>query len=178
MADKPQPLGGNGSGWTLNGAVTFLLAKIDGVKEHLTDIANEREARTAERFSSSEEAVKAALVATKEQAAAALASAEKAILKAEAAQEKRQDAGNEIRAAMIDQQRNLAGKAETEVRFVALETRLQERTEALTIGLQEVKRDLAASGGRTQGIGQLAGWIAAALVLIISVAGFVIDRFP
>jgi len=62
--------------------------------------------------------------AAKEGVNAAMASAEKAILKAETATEKRFDSVNEFRQAMKDQQDNFANKAETSLRFEGMEKRL------------------------------------------------------
>lgn len=67
------------------------------------------------------EAVKTALDAAEKAVAAAMAASEKAILKAETASDKRAEAANEIRAAMVDQQRNFADKESTERRLKLLE---------------------------------------------------------
>lgn len=61
----------------------------------------------------------------KEGVSAAMASAEKAILKAETATEKRFDSVNEFRQAMRDQQETFANKSETNMRIDGLEKRLE-----------------------------------------------------
>lgn len=64
--------------------------------------------------------------ASKEGVNAAMASAEKAILKAETATEKRFDSVNEFRAAMKDQQAHFADKDQTDFRLTAIDRRLAE----------------------------------------------------
>jgi hypothetical protein len=59
--------------------------------------------------------------ASKEAVTAAMASAEKAVLKADQANEKRFDSVNEFRAAMKDQQGTFADKEQTERRLRVLE---------------------------------------------------------
>lgn len=65
--------------------------------------------------------LEARLDAVKENAALALSASERAIVKAEAAAEKRADASNEIRGAMVDAQKNFADKESTERRLKNLE---------------------------------------------------------
>lgn len=60
----------------------------------------------------------------KEMTAQALASADKAVQKAEVAAEKRFESVNEFRATLSDQQRELATKTECDLRFKAVEDRV------------------------------------------------------
>ena len=88
--------------------------------------------------------------AAKEGVNAAMASAEKAILKAETATEKRFDSVNEFRQAMRDQQENFASKSETNMRLDEMVKRL----EHVTSGLEK-------SSGKSSGLAlaaALAGW--------------------
>jgi len=88
--------------------------------------------------------------AAKEGVNAAMASAEKAILKAETATEKRFDSVNEFRQAMRDQQENFASKSETNMRLDEVSKRL----EHVTSGLEK-------SSGKSAGLAlaaALAGW--------------------
>jgi len=88
--------------------------------------------------------------AAKEGVNAAMASAEKAILKAETATEKRFDSVNEFRQAMRDQQENFASKSETNMRLDEVAKRL----EHVTSGLEK-------SSGKSSGLAlaaALAGW--------------------
>lgn len=104
------------TGWTL-----------ETLKEYVT-----------ERFNSSEKAVSAALAAVEKGNAAAMASAEKAILKAEASADKRAEASNEIRAAMMDQQKTFATREETGLKFTAIEQRQTEAMAAFDKRLDDV----------------------------------------
>jgi hypothetical protein len=63
----------------------------------------------------------------------AMASAEKAILKAETATEKRFDSVNEFRQAMRDQQETFASKSETNMRLEDLSKRLDRVTSGMEI---------------------------------------------
>ena len=83
---------------------------IETLKEHFDAL------RTADK-----EAVATALAAAEKAVTAALTASEKAILKAEGAADKRAEASNEIRGAMVDAQKNFADKAETERRLKSLE---------------------------------------------------------
>jgi hypothetical protein len=83
---------------------------LETLKEHFDAL------RAADR-----EAVSTALAAAEKAVAAAMAASEKAILKAENAADKRAEASNEIRGAMVDAQKSFADKAETERRLKMLE---------------------------------------------------------
>ena len=127
-------------GWTVDTLEKYLSDKITGV----VNLSNEREARTAERFASSEKAVSAALAAVEKSNTAAMSASEKAISKAEIAQEKRNEASNEIRAAMVDQTSNFASKQETNFRFVALEKQVE-----------ELKTVQTATSGKSSGVAMI-----------------------
>ena len=71
--------------------------------------------------------------AAKEGVNAAMASAEKAILKAETATEKRFDSVNEFRQAMRDQQETFASKSETNLRLEELAKRLDRISSGLEL---------------------------------------------
>lgn len=88
------------------------------------------------------------LDAQKDAIAIALTAAEKATTKAEAAADKRAEASNEIRQAMIDQQAGFATK---------------ETADSLSKRLDLMEKMAAASAGKSQGAGSLAS--AAAQVL-------------
>ena len=104
-------------------------------------LIHERDRFYNQRFTDAEKAVNLAL-----------ASAEKAVAKAEFASDKRQDASNEIRAAMIDQQKTLANKSETDLRFRQIEQKLD-----------ELSSFRYSTSGHGKGISDLWGWIIAAI---------------
>jgi len=99
--------------------------------------------------------------AAKEGVNAAMASAEKAILKAETATEKRFDSVNEFRQAMRDQQENFASKSETSMRIEDLTKRLDRVTSGMEI-----------SSGRSSGLltaALLSGWAITTAVALIAI---------
>lgn len=104
------------------------------------------------RFNSQEQAM-----------SAALAAADRAVAKAEAASEKRFEAVNEFRASLNDQTRTLVPRAEHEQAVRAL----SEKIEVLTARVNQ--RD-----DRGRGMGALSGWIVSAILLVVAVAGLVI----
>ena len=130
---------------------------------YFTDLSKERERRIDERFAALKEATMLALAAAKEGTQLALTASEKAINKAEAAADKRAEASNEIRAAMVDQQKNFADKTQTDFRLSAIEKRM-EKTEG----------SILTTGGRTQGIGASTGIIFQVLTLMISISAVVL----
>ncbi len=117
----------------------------------LEQLIDERDRYYNQRFEAAKEAVNLALTA-----------ADRAVIKAEAASEKRQDASNEIRAAMIDQQKNFANKSETELRFAMVEKKVE-----------ELSSFRFSSSGHSKGISDLWGWIVAALAAGAAIAGYI-----
>jgi hypothetical protein len=91
----------------LDGVRSVFDEKIDGVRE----VADERDRRYEQRFR-----------AMDEKTTLALSAADKAVTKAEIAQEKRFDNTNEWRAAMQDRDRNQMPRVEIEQRFNALKS--------------------------------------------------------
>lgn len=114
------------------------------LRQHLRGIMDERDKRYDE-----------ALRAVKESSSIALTAADRAVVKAETATEKRFDSVNEFRDTLADQQRTLMPRTEAELRFVALEKAIA--------SLQLTQRGTAGTGEGTK-----AGW-----VLAVGVAGFV-----
>ncbi len=88
---------------------------VDTLKEFMMALFAEKDNQIAEAAQASSQAVSAALAAQKELTNAALAAAERALLKAEVASEKRFDSVNEFRALVADQQRTLMPRSETEI---------------------------------------------------------------
>jgi len=91
-------------------------------------IINERDQRYSQRFDSQERAVAAALAAAKE-----------AVLKAEAASEKRFESVNEFRSTLKDQQTTLLTRNEAGLRFKGIEDRITtiEQSRIQAIGRSE-----------------------------------------
>jgi len=118
---------------------------LETLKEHFDAL------RTADK-----DAVTTALSAAEKAVAAAMAASEKAILKAENAADKRAEASNEIRAAMVDQQKNFSNKEQTDMRLKMLE-------DAMALGK-----------GRVLGVSQIVGMIGGGIVMIGIIIGIVV----
>jgi hypothetical protein len=99
--------------------------------------------------------------AAKEGVNAAMASAEKAILKAETATEKRFDSVNEFRQAMRDQQESFANKSETNMRL-----------EDITKRLDRVDTGMGTASGKAAGLlmaALLGGWAITTAIAIVAI---------
>jgi hypothetical protein len=96
----------------------------------------------------------------------ALAAADKAVVKAEMASEKRFDSVNEFRSTLSDQQRDLATKSEVNLRFTALEGRLNDvvedarETKGRGLGVRDSSID--SRGGQMLVVSLISAGIAAA----------------
>ncbi len=132
-------------GWTLDTLEEYISAKIESTRVYFSDL------RLLDK-----ESVTTAMIAAEKAIAAAMTASEKAILKAEMAAEKRSEASNEIRAAMIDQQKNFADKPQTEFRFGALDQRLEETNKSLNKRLDGIDQALTAMSSHSKGLGD--GW--------------------
>lgn len=128
MASKPDP-----SGWTL-----------DTLHAHLSTILAERDQRYGQRFADLETALRAALAAS-----------EKAIGKAEIANERRFDSVNEFRQTLGDQAAQFATRAEVEAAIGRNTERIQDLTDRV-------------NQSEGKGAGLNAGWaiLVGAVVLI------------
>lgn len=157
-------------GWTLDTLEEHLSGKIDENRKYFSDLSNERELRTTEKFVTSKEAVTSALAAAEKAITAAMNASEKAIIKAEVASEKRSEASNEIRAAMMDQQKNFADKSQTEFRLGVIEQRINENMNMFGKQLDGLNNTIAAMSGRTQGAGTSIGVIVQVIASAASIA--------
>ena len=109
------------NGRTHEPSLRELTAELDGVRgifdekvDRVREVADERDRRYEERFRAMDEKTSLALNAS-----------EKAVTKAEVAQEKRFDNTNEWRAAMQDRDRNQMPRIEVEQRFSALTSNMR-----------------------------------------------------
>lgn len=132
--------------------------------QRLFTLIDERDRQYSQRFQDSEKAVNAALVAAKEAVNAALAAAKEAVTKAETANEKRLDAVNEFRGQQKDLLNTLMPRAETDIRFKAIETKLAELNDYIV---------------RTQGQFASLAWLWGALGAmfggLIGIAGLIVN---
>ena len=169
MTEKQSP-----NGWTLDTLAEHLTARINADQKYIIDLSNEREVRTSERFATSKEAVTSALAAAEKAIQAAMQASEKAIIKAELAAEKRSEASNEIRAAMMDQQKTFAEKSQTEFRLSTIEGRVNENSAMLNKRIENIDSIVAAMGGRTQGVGASTGVMSQVIMAVIAVAAIAV----
>jgi anion-transporting ArsA/GET3 family ATPase len=94
--------------------------------------------------------------ANKEATAIAMASSEKAILKAENATDKRLELLNELKGAMKDREVSFADKEQTDFRLTAIDKKLAEQ------------------GGKSQGIGLVAIIITQTILIIVGLGGLAV----
>lgn len=97
----------------------------------------------------------------KEAIASTLAAADKAILKAETAFEKRLDGVNEFRATLSDQQRNLMPRAECELKFNDIDK-----------SLDQIRNNLSNKYGQKTGGQEVWGYVVGAAGLIALIVSF------
>ncbi len=95
-------------------------ALVVSLKDHITDLLREREARVNVKF----EALDRALLLAAESVKTAMAASEKALVKAELATERRFEGVNEFRAAMADQQATFARKTEVDILINAINNKV------------------------------------------------------
>jgi hypothetical protein len=99
---------------------TYVETRFNLLTEATKDALAAADLRYQQRFEAQKTALDAARVADKEMVTASLASADRAVLKAEAASERRFESVNEFRATLTDQQRTFIPRAEVEVLIRAL----------------------------------------------------------
>jgi DNA-binding helix-hairpin-helix protein with protein kinase domain len=146
-------------------------AEIATLKEYLRDILAANDKRYEQRYEASQNAVRDAFSAQTQAINAALASADRAVSKAEIAAEKRFEGVNEFRAQLGDQQRTLMPRTEAENRLNTL---------AEKIGVLEGFRteQLSKGTGASEGYRLAIGVVGLLLVLlsIISVGILIFTR--
>jgi hypothetical protein len=84
--------------------------------------------------------------------------------------DKRIDAGNEIRAAMIDQQKNLADRGQVDIKFDALKDQFQETFRLFEKRIDAIENDRLLNTGKTQGIGFISSVILQIIATLASVS--------
>ena len=112
----------NGTQWT-----------VETLREHLLAMIAANDLRYEQRFTASQQAIQLGFSAQKSAVDAALAAADRAVIKAETSAEKRFEAVNEFRSTLADQQRNLIPRSEVDVVVVAISEKiadLQKRVDA------------------------------------------------
>lgn len=139
--------------WTLDTIKVLFDARFEDMRRYFSDLIQVQEQTNRDRFTAAEKGVATAFLAADKAVNAAMAASEKAVLKAENAAEKRAEASNEIRAAMVDQQKNFAERAGTEMQFRAQDNRITELKEAVTARLDKIELLMAAGVAKDEGKG-------------------------
>lgn len=137
---------------------------IDSLRDLIIHLFEELDKRYQQRFEDAKTAVDIAFSAQKESVQSALLSAERAVLKAEGASEKRFDAVNEFRSTLADQQRTLMPRAEAEIIFKSLSDRIREISNT-----QKLKE------GEKIGSHDTFAWIIACVSFIITLITIIIN---
>lgn len=145
----------------LDAHVTALLA---AQSLHFEALAVENDRRYEERFRATDRLFTQALAAQKELIAAIQLAADKAVGKAEAANEKRFDGVNEFRAALTDQTAHFMPRPEVESRFSAM-------SEKLNTAIQRA----AVDDGRVKGMASAWAVFLAVAGLTIGVGGVILS---
>ena len=125
---------------------------VNTLREHLTALIAELDRRDEQRFLAQEKAVEAALAAAKE-----------AVLKAEAASERRFEAVNEFRAVLTDQSATFVTRTEVDQRLLSM----GEKLEAVQGQLKEI-------GGLTLGSAGTRAALVSLVLVAASVVGIVV----
>ena len=125
---------------------------VDTLRAHLTALIAELDRRVEQRFLAQEKAVEAALAAAKE-----------AVLKAEAASERRFEAVNEFRAVLTDQSATFVTRTEVDQRLLSM----GEKLEAVQGQLKEI-------GGLSLGSAGTRAALVSLVLVAASVVGIVV----
>ena len=136
------------SGWSLETAIDHLLAVVNERHARVVTLIDGNDKRYEERFSASQKALELGLAGQKSEISAALAAADRAVLKAETATEKRFESVNEFRGTLDQQQRTLIPRSEVDVLMRGLEEKLS----TLVKSLDETRGVIAAMQSERAGI--------------------------
>jgi len=134
--------------------VLTLLTEIERRNAALRD---EIDKRHAQRSQDQQKAVDAALAAQEKAVAAALGAAERAVLKAEVAAEKRFEGVNEFRQTLSDQATHLMPRAEAQVEFSSLRSKIGDLVTRMDKG-----------EGKGAGMNALWGYIVGGIMLLLA----------
>jgi hypothetical protein len=156
--------------FNVDGLRIYLESKI----EALMALGEERDKRYRDKFLSLESATEKALVAVREQTAAAFRANEVAISKAEEAQRSYNERSNEFRGQLDDQAKRLMPREEALSKFIAYDEKLEDGKREI-IKLREQQME---SAGRTLQRGeskQTMQWgVGQAIAIALVIAGFVV----
>jgi len=167
-ARVPTSDGPSRGGWSLETAIDYLLAVIGEKHEHTRTLIAGNDRRYEERFAASQKALELGLAGQKSEITAALVAADRAVLKAETATEKRFESVNEFRGTLDNQQRTLIPRSEVDVMVRGLTEKIADITKRLD-GLQAESRELQSE---RKGIQGGYGYAVGAIGILIALASF------
>lgn len=157
--------------WTLDTMKVHFDSRLEDLRRYFSDILQVQEQTNRDRFTAAEKGVQTAFIAADKAVQAAMAASEKAVLKAENAAEKRAEASNEIRAAMVDQQRTFADRNGTDMQFKALSERTTEIKDTVTARIDGVEKKLDAMLNKVIGFGLLITFIVGIIAIFGGLIG-------
>lgn len=134
---------------------------LDTLRVHLNSKIEGNDLRYQQRFDAQQLAIKDAMTAQKELAAAAILAADKATVKAEDAANKRFDSVNEFRGALSDLGRTMMSRSEAEARFGALLEKID--------GPNGITRQVERNAGKGMGLHAGWGYLFAGVMMIVAV---------
>ena len=138
---------------------------LETLHEHVLSIIASNDRRYEERFAASQRAVELGLAGTKSEISAALAAADRAVMKAEVATEKRFEGVNEFRGALDQQQRTLIPRAEVDVLMKGIEQKIEQNTKQLDAQQKQLTAIAAERAGIKGGWGYAVGIVGFMLAL-------------
>lgn len=159
--------------WTLDTLKVHFDSRVEDLRRYFSDLLQVQEQTNRDRFTAAEKGVTVAMTAAEKAIGAAMSSSKEAVLKAEAHADKRAEASNEIRAAMIDQQAKFADKDATAMQHSALDSRVTELKESLTARLDKIDLLLAAGLAKDEGKGAAMSQTTAMIFAIIGAVGLI-----
>jgi hypothetical protein len=142
---------GSRMGWSLETAIDYLLAIVGEKYAHVVTRMEGNDQRYEERFAASQRALDLGLAGQKAEITTALAAADRAVQKAEAATEKRFESVNEFRGTLDNQQRTLIARSEVEQIVRGLEEKISGLTKTLDGVVAEFRAAAAANLGNRTG---------------------------
>lgn len=157
--------------WTLDTIKIHYDSRLSDMQKYYSDLLSIQEQTNRDRFTSAEKAVYAALAANEKQVSAAMSASKEAIGKAEHAAEARFNSLNELRSAMMDQQKNFADRDGTDRQFTGLADRMTEMKEGLTARLDGVEKKQDAMINKVLGFGVLVTFIVAMIAIFGGLVG-------
>jgi hypothetical protein len=118
-------------GWSLETTIDYLLSVVSEKHAHVLTLVAGNDKRYEERFSASQKALELGLAGLIREIQAALAAADRAVLKAEMATEKRFESVNEFRGTLDNQQRTLIPRSEVDVLMRGVNEKISQLTKQL-----------------------------------------------